>query len=73
MTRKRFIKLLMAHGVPRNEAVVYANACHGKMPHTIMAVFVLGGTPLREVVRPMLMPIMQGLTFTACLEGGTSA
>lgn len=72
MTRKRFIKLLMAHGVPRNEAVVYANACHGKMPHRIMAVFVLGGTPLREVVRHMLMQIMQGCSFTARLEGGTS-
>lgn len=39
MKRKRMIKLLMAHGVPRNEAVVYADACGSKLPHNLMGFF----------------------------------
>ena len=41
MKRKKFIKYLMANGIPRNEAVFYADVCGGEMPHRYMAAFVL--------------------------------
>ena len=37
MKRKKFIKCLMAHGIPRNKAVLYADMCSGEMPHRRMA------------------------------------
>ena len=64
MKRKRFITLLMASGVPRNEAVVYANACGPKMPHNVMGLVVETVSQVRETVRPLLMQILQGTKFS---------
>lgn len=60
MKRKRFIKLLMASGVPRNEAVVYADACGPELPHNVMGFVVETLSQVRETVRPFLMQILQG-------------
>ena len=68
MKRKRMIKLLMSDGIPRNEAVVYADACGPKMPHSLMAFAVIFQSELREFVRPMLQHILQGTHFSVHLE-----
>lgn len=68
MKRKRMIKLAMAAGIPRNEAVVYANACSGKMSHALLYVLVTELPQVREVVQPMVPYIMQGLSMKATLE-----
>lgn len=68
MKRKRMIKLLMSHGVPRNEAVVYADACGPEMPHSLMAFAVVVQPELRECVRPLLQHILQGTPFSVHLE-----
>lgn len=68
MKRKRMIKLLMSQGIPRNEAVVYADACGPKLPHNLL-VFLLATQPeLRYWVRPFLTQILQGTTFSLNLE-----
>lgn len=64
MKRKRFIKLLMASGVPRNEAVVYADACGPELPHNVMGLVVETVSQVRETVRPLLMQILQGTKFS---------
>lgn len=68
MKRKRMIKLLMSQGVPRNEAVVYANACGPKLPHNLMGYMVTVQPGIRELVRPFLTQILQGTTFSMSLE-----
>ena len=69
MKRKRMIKLLMAAGIPRNEAVVYANACGPRMSHGFFALCIMLEPKIREVVRPRLHRILQGrLTFKVELE-----
>lgn len=68
MKRKRLIKILMRDGIPRNEAVVYANACSGTFSHGKMLACVAIFPQMREVVRPMLMKIRQGLSFKVNLE-----
>ena len=68
MKRKRMINLLMAAGIPRNEAVVYANACGPRMSHSLLYLFVTELPQVREVVQPMVPYIMQGLSMKATLE-----
>ncbi|MCI6255961.1 MAG: hypothetical protein MR648_05125 [Clostridiales bacterium] len=68
MKRKRMIKLLMSQGVPRNEAVVYADACGPKMPHNLMGFMVAVHPEIRECVRPFLTQILQGTLFSMHLE-----
>lgn len=68
MKRKRMIKLLMSQGIPRNEAVVYANACGPRMSHSLLYLFVTELPQVREVVQPVLPSILQGLKFKATLE-----
>lgn len=68
MKRKRMIKLLMSQGVPRNEAVVYADACGPKMPHDLMGFMVTIQPEIRECVRPFLTQILQGTLFSMHLE-----
>ena len=68
MNRKRMIKLLMSQGVPRNEAVVYADACGPKMPHNLMGFMVTVQPELRECVKPLLQHILQGTSFSVHLE-----
>ena len=68
MKRKRMIKLLMAQGVPRNEAVVYADACGPEMPHCVLAFCVIVQPEIREVVRASLPQILQGTSFKVRLE-----
>ena len=68
MKRKRFIKLLMASGVPRNEAVVYADACGPELPHNVMGFVVETVPQVRETVRPFLMQILQGAKFSMEFE-----
>ena len=68
MKRKRMIKLLMSQGVPRNEAVVYADACGPKMPHNLMGFMVTVQPEIRECVRPFLTQILQGTPFSMHLE-----
>ena len=68
MKRKRMIKLLMSQGVPRNEAVVYADACGPKMPHNLMGFMVTVQPEIRECVRPFLTQILQGTHFSMHLE-----
>ena len=68
MKRKRMIKLLMAHGIPRNEAVAYANACGPRMSHGLLYLFVTELPQVREVVQPMLPYILQGLPLKITLE-----
>jgi len=68
MNRKRMIKLLMSQGVPRNEAVVYADACGPKMPHNLMGFMVTVQPEIRECVRPFLTQIFQGTPFSMHLE-----
>lgn len=68
MKRKRMIKLLMSKGIPRNEAVVYANACGPGMPHGFLALCVVLQPEIREVVRYRLPQILQGLEFKVELE-----
>lgn len=41
MTKKKMMKVMMAHGISRNEARVYADACGSDMPHIIMLFAVL--------------------------------
>lgn len=72
MKRKRFIKLLMACGVPRNEAAVYADACGGQMPHRHMMFFVLFVGDFRDLVRSRLTQILQGTSFEVRLERDTN-
>lgn len=69
MKRKRMIKLLMSQGIPRNEAVVYANACGSRMSHGFFALCIMLEPKIREVVRPRLPLILQGrLPFKVELE-----
>lgn len=68
MKRKRFIKLLMAQGVPRNEAVVYADACGPKLPHNLLGFMLTIQPEIRECVRPFLTQILQGIPFSMHLE-----
>lgn len=70
MTKKRMMKLMMAHGISRNEAHVWADACNGDMPHVIMLFAVLFQPEVREIVRPFLMQIMTGTSFSVRLEAG---
>ena len=69
MKRKRMIKLLMSQGIPRNEAVVYANACGPRMSHGFFSLCIMLEPKIREVVRPRLPLVLQGrLTFKVELE-----
>lgn len=68
MKRKRMIKLLMSQGVPRNEAVVYADACGPKMPHNLMGFMVTVQPEIRECVWPFFTQILQGTPFSMHLE-----
>lgn len=68
MKRKRMIKLLMSQGVPRNEAVVYADACGPKLPNNLMGFMVYVNPAIRACVRPFLTQILQGTTFSMHLE-----
>lgn len=69
MKRKRMIKLLMSQGIPRNEAVVYANACGPRTSHGFFALCIMLDPRIREVVRPRLPKILQGhLSFKVELE-----
>lgn len=72
MTKKRMMKLMMANGVSRNEARVWADACNGDMPHVIMLFAVLVQPEVREIVRPCLMQIMTGTSFSVRLEAGAA-
>lgn len=72
MRRKRMIKLLMSQGISRNEAVVYANACSGAMPHDLMGFCVTVSPEIQEMVRPMLAQIMQGTCFKVGLAVSNS-
>lgn len=60
MKRKTFIKYLMAEGVSRNEAVVYANGCHGEFSHLQMIVCVLCIDIFREAVRAKMPELLKG-------------
>lgn len=71
MTKKRMMKMMMAHGISRNEARVWADACNSDMPHVIMLFAVLFQPEVREIVRPCLMQIMTGTSFSIRLEVGT--
>lgn len=42
MTKKRFIKLLMAQGMQRNSAQRLARDCSGKIPYRFVFVLVKG-------------------------------
>lgn len=68
MKRKRMIKLLMAQGIPRNEAVVYADACGPDWPHNLMGFTITIQPEIRECVRPFLTQILQGTSFSMHLE-----
>lgn len=68
MKRKRMIKLLMSQGIPRNEAVVYADACGPKLPHALLRFLLTAQPEIRDGVRPFLMRILQGTTFSMELE-----
>lgn len=68
MKRKRMIKLLMSQGVPRNEAVVYADACGPKLPHNLLGYMLTVHPEYRYIVRPFLTQIRQGHTFKISLE-----
>lgn len=68
MKRKRMIKLLMSQGIPRNEAVVYANICGPKLPHNLMGFMVVTQPEISECVRPFLTQILQGTPFSMSLE-----
>lgn len=68
MKRKRMIKLLMSQGIPRNEAVVYADACGPMLPHDLLGFLLIIQPEIRECVRPFLTQILQGTTFSLNLE-----
>ena len=68
MKRKRMIKLLMAAGIPRNEAAVYANACGPQMSHSLLYLLVTEFPKIREVVKPRLPLLLQGLGMKITLE-----
>ena len=68
MKRKRMIKLLMSQGIPRNETVVYADACGPMLPHNLMGFLLTTQPVIRECVRPFLTQILQGTTFSLNLE-----
>lgn len=68
MKRKRMIKLLMSQGVPRNEAVVYADACGPKLPHNLMGFMVIVNPEIRACIRPLLPQILQGASLSGYLE-----
>ena len=70
MKRKKMIKLLMSWGIPRNEAVGYADACGGEMPHRHMLFFVMFVGGFRELVCSQLTQILQGTSFKVHLERG---
>ena len=54
MKRKRMIKGLMACGIPRNEANLYAGACSGKLPHLVMGKIVLAYPNFRLTTAMMM-------------------
>ena len=68
MKRKRMIKLLMAAGIPRNEAVIYADACGPRMSHSLLYLLVTESPRIREVVRPRVPLLLQGLGMKITLE-----
>lgn len=68
MTRKRLIKVLMSLGLPRNMAVVLADACNGHLSHLIMLGLVLSCPEFLEIVDVSLPQILQGAKLTIAFE-----
>ena len=71
MKRKCLIKRLMALGIPRNEAVVYANGCSGEFSHIQMLLCVVLVDEFRSVVRAAMPEILHGKSLKVQLEAGS--
>jgi len=54
------IKLLMASGIQRNEAVIYASVCSGEMPHNLMGFLVETQPQVRELIQAAIPEIEAG-------------
>ncbi|MBQ2997270.1 MAG: hypothetical protein IJE22_08595 [Oscillibacter sp.] len=63
MRRKKFIKYLMANGIPRNKAVFYANMCGAEMPHRYMAAFALCRPDICEMMWWLWVRVRRTTTF----------
>lgn len=53
MKRKRMIKLLMSHGIQRNDAVHYANHCGADLPLNMMGAIVCAYPHVRMLLRAL--------------------
>lgn len=61
MKRKRMIKLLMSHGIQRNEATHFANHCGRLLPHNLMGAVVCAYPNIRLMLS--LLPANHNLNI----------